>query len=428
MAPMDSKTYSDSRSPDTFADLRSASHARQRVRKHHRHSRNSRSPSRADTHTHPSEPSHSLPPVPQLGLYEAHAEPQRFNPTHHHRPRKRRCNHNKRTWAKALGRKADAHLTYVQYREEMERMFGCIDVRRDEEWVEDITHRAWEGGNWSEWCLQQGATWEDVWGWEPWVEIGETFGAWARRRIGEMRAVKEARLRAATLRNTGLVDMAIAMEKATALTTTQPTTPSDIEAHDLLARVLHPPWRRKTDTLPRAIHGYGFFAEYEWYWHRNMSGCFELTSWVSHSPSYWRCYCDMYAACGRWSPEDRVQPYYLYEFFVSPRGEVGELRDDGAEMAEVYGEMDRLQRGLSEFLNGYKAVCDEAEACDVVDGTTDCEKREGSDRGGAYDTSRVVDEWDFVTTPTPPSLSTPSSSWSMLGHEEHSQSDKVDTP
>ncbi|KAK7183926.1 hypothetical protein PSPO01_09948 [Paraphaeosphaeria sporulosa] len=186
---------------------------------------------------------------------------------------KRRNNHDKQTWAKALSRKADAHLSHTQYRKEMERFFGRIDVRYDDAWVEDIAHRELEGGNWSEGCMQQGAMWEVVQSWEPWVEIGEIFGAWARR-TREMRAVKEGRLRvaceaqstaSATEEEESQRAGSVEVEKAKEVTTL-PTTPSSIEAHALLDLALRPPWRGKANQVPPTCHNYDFFGEYEWYW------------------------------------------------------------------------------------------------------------------------------------------------------------------
>jgi hypothetical protein len=445
MTATSSNADSDCRSPDAFADLRSASHAQHRARKHRERCR----PTYTTCAQRPS--SRPNPSTP-------HVEPQRSPPLHTRR-RKRRCNRNKRTWARTPGCNADAYLAQAQYAAEMET-FGRIDVRGDDAWIRDVAYREWEGGNWSETCLQQGATWEDVRRRETFTEIGETFGAWGRRRIGEMRRVREARM------------VHDARPTATDGTqTTLPTTPADIEAHALLGRALRPR-RRGADSLPRAIHGYDFFGEYAWGWHRNWSGCFELSSWGCRSTSYWRCYCEAYAAHGRWSPEDRVQPYALEEFIVSScedgeaaaaarradvdalvadvrdmRGEASrmqavvdtarvamltarrevyeeglgvdpETRDVCDRMGEVYGEIHRLQRGLVDLVDEYAAMCDEVGGCAAVGNTLQGgEEGEGRAVGDAGESEAG---WDVVSDAASPLLSTSSSSWSMLTLEKES--------
>ncbi|KAL1610175.1 hypothetical protein SLS60_001840 [Paraconiothyrium brasiliense] len=512
MASAEPITHSDCRSPHTFADLRSESHAQRRVRKHLKRYNRFRSLSPADLPTHSKQQSHYLPscasrtcplygstygacehqfqaffpadpssaPVSKFTPYEAYAEAQRLIPVHNHHSHKRRSNRNKRTWAKALGRKNDAHLTFLQYKYEMVTMYGRIDLRRDDEWVDDITYREWEGGNWSEWCLQQGATWEAVAGWESFQEIGETFSKWGQRRINEMRQVKEDRLRAklkasaastptplsATTEGQNLT--ATTVEDKSTLKTTLPTTPSDIDGHARLQRIVRPSWRRKGDKFPPPLYGYYFFDEYEWYWHRNLSGCFELSSWASHSIFHWKCYCESYALCGRWSPEDRSQPYTLEEFIVSScegEGDVGAVREevngmyeDVADMhvevadmqtivdsaheetmkvrkeisldglgrdqetrevydrvCEVYGEMHKLQHGLKNLFDGYKALYDDVKACNAVEKKNDNEDRDVGEH--IPDDIREIN-WEIVSLkPMMPPLST-SSSWSMVELEK----------
>ncbi|KAJ4350400.1 uncharacterized protein N0V89_009021 [Didymosphaeria variabile] len=512
MASKELTTFSDCRSPHTFADLRSEAHAQQRVRKHLKRYNNFRSLSPVDLPTHPQQQSHYLPscasrtcplykstygtcdhrfqavfpadlssaPVSKFTPHEAYLEAQRSIPVHNRHSRKQRCNRNKCTWAKALGRKADAHLTFLQYTREIVRVWGRLDVQQDDEWVEDITHREWEGGNWSEFCMQQGATWDDVCGWESWKELGETFSKWGQRRINEMRQVKEDRLRAKLASTStaqspsteGRVDdcqdlASTTGEHKTALKTTLPTTPSDIRGHERLAGVVRPRSRRKSDKIPHIIHDYGFFDEYEWYWHRNLNGCFELTSWASHSTFYSPCYCEAYALCGRWSPEDRSQPYILDEFIVSScedeaederqREEVNGLYEDVADMhaevtdmqdvvdsaheetmrvrkelhieglgsdqetedvydrmVEVCGEMHRLQRGLKDVLDGYKAMCDGVKVCNAVE-------KDGNEDGevGEHTADDIEeDNWDIVSLDSMISSLSTSSSWSMVEIEE----------
>ncbi|KAJ4299114.1 hypothetical protein N0V90_004358 [Kalmusia sp. IMI 367209] len=370
-------------------------------------------------------------------------------PVHKHHSHKRRSNRNKRTWGKAAGRKADAQLA-------IKEMEG-VDMKWDQEWVEDIADREWEGGNWSEWCLQSGATWEDVRDWSEWKEIGETFSKWGQRRINEMRQVKEDRLTAKLAAiSTGQ------LSSSTQLTTTLPTTPDDIDGHAKLDFLLRESLQRRWNKFP-SIVGYSWFGEYEWYWHRNMSGCFELCSWTNHSS----CYCELYASCGKWSPEDRVQTYTLEEFFVPPihdgkmdedaikelyavyndvddmHAEVMEFQaivehahgnvmeahrevyqeglgnedDDIQEvygrMAEVYGEMYKLQQGLVQIYEGYNAMYD-----DMNDSSTEGKEAESEDEKASEHGDEIVEDgWDIVSLPPlRPSLST-TSSWSVVDRE-----------
>ncbi|KAF1941020.1 hypothetical protein EJ02DRAFT_455566 [Clathrospora elynae] len=109
---------------------------------------------------------------------------------------------------------------------------------------------------------------------------GEDFGAWARRRISEMRDMKEARIRS-TLLVQGTRSRA--MHPVDRIPqTTLPTSESDIRAHRLLTSILTPnkhflrsSRRKGTPPLP-SIRGFQWFGEYAWQWHRNMSGCWIL--------------------------------------------------------------------------------------------------------------------------------------------------------
>jgi hypothetical protein len=105
--------------------------------------------------------------------------------------------------------------------------------------------------------------------WRPGVQDADDFGAWGRRRIMEMRAVKEERIQRRLL----------ALAPTRGPGTTLPTAPSDILQHAPLAQVLTPNkfllfasrWS-KTAPYPM-IDGFYWFGEYEWTWHRNASGC-----------------------------------------------------------------------------------------------------------------------------------------------------------
>lgn len=341
-----------------YADLRSASRAQQRTSKYSKRYINPSSVFSTGDTTHPSQQPHYT-----FSHYSGLVSEST------HRTRKRHSNYNKRTWTKALSQKVDVHLAIAQFVREIEQIYwhGRFDLQGDDDWIKDITDGEWEGGNWSEWCMQQGATWENVRVWEPWTEIGETFPKWAQRRINEMRSVKEDRLRA-KLAGT----LPEKMKTDGSLGTTLPTTPGDIDGHANLEYVMRPPWRRKGVKFP-LVHGYGWFDEYEWYWHRNETGCFELTSWVKHS----QCYCELYAPCGRWSPEDRVQPYTLGEFIFAPGCEE-ELENKG-----VKGMCEYVDSAHVEFLEGVPEV-----------------------------------EWNIISLPTMISSPSRSSSWSIIEQDQ----------
>lgn len=102
----------------------------------------------------------------------------------------------------------------------------------------------------------------------------EGFSEWGQRRINEMRAVKEARLRA-KLSNT-------APEYNNGPSSTLPFRPDDIEGHGLLTYILSDAnvnvahcRRVKQPPFPR-IYNFAWFGEYKWQWHRNESGCWIL--------------------------------------------------------------------------------------------------------------------------------------------------------
>ncbi|CAO2650174.1 Nn.00g014660.m01.CDS01 [Neocucurbitaria sp. VM-36] len=127
---------------------------------------------------------------------------------------------------------------------------------------------------------------------DGWLISGENFGAWGRRRIMEMRAVKEERIRKAQRTLTPAVPTPVkgdekpSIDKADSTPriphTTLPITPSDIEGHQLLSSILTPNkyfrQRCRVKNIPPipAINGFYWFGEYAWQFHRNGSGCWEL--------------------------------------------------------------------------------------------------------------------------------------------------------
>lgn len=112
------------------------------------------------------------------------------------------------------------------------------------------------------------------------VVDGETFTAWAQRRIAEMRAVKEDRLRAA--QQSHKININTVSRGEVTIRTTLPTTAEDKHAHDLLHDVLsvnkYFRWWCRVHKIPpfHSIEGFGWFGEFSWKWHRNESGCWVL--------------------------------------------------------------------------------------------------------------------------------------------------------
>jgi hypothetical protein len=172
------------------------------------------------------------------------------------------------------------------------------------------------------------------------ITTGETFSSWARRRIAEMRRVKEHRIHKYgtltppkplsilphSMRNDsrpGRVNPTILTAPfAQPYETTLPTTLSDIRAHLTLTWALTPSnvytqycRSRNKPALP-IIDGYGWWGEYAWQWHRNMSGCwfldYEYDCREGSEQVYWgsaedRCYCEEFGVgreCEVPAPED----------------------------------------------------------------------------------------------------------------------------
>jgi hypothetical protein len=182
----------------------------------------------------------------------------------------------------------------------------------------------------------------------------EDFGVWARRRIEEMRRVKEDRLRSTSA--------PVSRTPASlSLATTLPIEKSDIYAHYLLSSALslskHEKNYLRSKHIPLfpVIHGFAWFGEYSWAWHRNASGCWEV-GYAGCGACAFPCSCccagngSMYygCACEEWrgvvAPEE-TQRCALVEWVVGElwdvmlaeeeqgkrgetvSGEVGEFRD-----------------------------------------------------------------------------------------------------
>jgi hypothetical protein len=191
--------------------------------------------------------------------------------------------------------------------------------------------------------------------WRLAVQDADDFGAWGRRRIMEMRAVKEERMQRQSL----------SLAPTRVLGTTLPTTPSDIHHHALLAEVLTPNkfllfasrWN-KTPPFP-IIDGFYWFGEFEWAWHRNASGCWEFGGQcgggalpcpccnMGNGSMAYPCSCEQFA--GTVAPED-TQRCGLVEWASSSLMEV--ILEDIGESEEderwVRGEWDMVSDAASE--------------------------------------------------------------------------------
>lgn len=132
---------------------------------------------------------------------------------------------------------------------------------------------------------------------EPYVQIGETFAVWCQRRIAEMRAVKEGRIRHGKPESSKQMLWKTKLDwryrrmydiyTSDAGTTTLPTNAYDALGHELLRSTLaNSRWMRKKQRISiRPINGYYWFGEFDWAWRRNMSGCWEI-GYTGRSLSY----------------------------------------------------------------------------------------------------------------------------------------------
>lgn len=127
---------------------------------------------------------------------------------------------------------------------------------------------------------------------ETYIEVGEDFSTWCQRRIGEMRSVKEARLRSSSPPTTkpmiwhrkrdGGYLRRYNIYTGDKSTTTLPTNAYDALGHELLHSILTPSrWWKRKQTIPQAslfqpVNGFRWFGEYEWEWYRDASGGWEI--------------------------------------------------------------------------------------------------------------------------------------------------------
>lgn len=331
-------------STQPFRDLRSASRAKQRTRKHLERYNHFRGLTRADLPSHPSQKSHYLPvcgvrdcptrnthdghwlsvfpadlstaPTAKFAKHEAYEEAQWSRPVvKHHSYTKPDSN----KWRARRYWKKDA-IEEIRSQDFREDLWW--------EWYQDLCRcYEYEESHLGRLLRERP---ELIRSWDAWTEVGETFSQWGQRRINEMRAVKEARLRAKlqTSPTTRTTSTSSAKEvdsdedegyhsststdsnpsSSPIPTTTQPTDPYDIQGHDLIKKVLTVNPRRQKWVKFSTVEGFYWFGEFEWYWHRNWSGCWYVTEHpcITWSP----CFCNQFRDLVWWDPED-VQRYDL---------------------------------------------------------------------------------------------------------------------
>ncbi|KAF2634138.1 hypothetical protein P280DRAFT_474842 [Massarina eburnea CBS 473.64] len=309
-----------------FRDLRSAAHEKKRIKKHLGRYKSFQATHRSDLPSHPQHREH----IPESSIYEGfpresstlHSrrftkreayEAQRGVPPfrHHHSREERWCPR----WERGVLERQAAHREVREFSREEEM---CWDYPY---WICcSYCQGYWPG------LEQDNREHEEITAavnsWEEWTEVGETFSKWCQRRIGEMRAVKEERLRAKSISTPELNEDEgyHSSTPSTSInripTTTRATHPSDIEAEALIKQVLtpnarlrrHAPWIK----LPRII-GFYWFGEYEWYWHRNESGCWELSEYNCQNAEGGSCEgCKGETRWGGWDPEAKCQAWWLH--------------------------------------------------------------------------------------------------------------------
>ncbi|KAF2832656.1 hypothetical protein CC86DRAFT_92529 [Ophiobolus disseminans] len=116
-----------------------------------------------------------------------------------------------------------------------------------------------------------------------WMREAEEFDVWARRRVGEMRGIKEG----------GMGDGDNGMK----VHTTRPTTLEDVHAHTLLSEVLVPNIRYIQWLGPGLIHLCGLwrFGDYKYAYYTCAPGAWSWR-WVSCD----RCVATCYRGCKPW--------------------------------------------------------------------------------------------------------------------------------
>lgn len=231
-------------------------------------------------------------------------------------------------------RKQDRIWGYWGYEKNTRRVQNCEDNRHH------LQEREWQAEYWYNQSRDHRFRYMDTlehfsrfgtWGDAKAIgdgEDGEDFSTWGKRRIEEMRRVKENRIRQKQAMSTAKSNLSLpkSTTPSTSIvcrtanvvpTTTLPTTYSDIRGHELLKYVLKPLdhhlkyLRRINKVFFPIVHGFSWFGEYSWAMHRNESGCWEfgrehcgsaaLQCLCCWSPKY-RCYCEQFE--GQASPED----------------------------------------------------------------------------------------------------------------------------
>ncbi|KAF1962440.1 hypothetical protein CC80DRAFT_487901 [Byssothecium circinans] len=339
-----------------FRDMRSAVHAKNRTRKHHHRYKNFQTIHPIDLPSHPHQRPYvralhgedqalgedpcsfpadlsTLPPQ-KFAKREAYVMAQQeappFPKNHSHRKR------HLRKWRKSC---VDRHETHREVREcdWQDRLWGdvfeyccshCCGVA------------IWMQGEGDE---ERAEIARAVYSWDE-PEVGEAFEKWGQRRINEMRMVKEERLRAKLAAENAARDVAPSAPTAdlgreededegyhsftssSTTTTTLATTTEDIEAEALVEYMLyHYTWMKYPE-----ITGFRWFNDRNifWYWHRNMTGCWELSEWNCKGEDGSVCKgCETYKGMGRWDPEARSQAWWLEAWISGEDWEEMERRD-----------------------------------------------------------------------------------------------------
>jgi hypothetical protein len=212
--------------------------------------------------------------------------------------------------------------------------------------------------------------------WREGVQEAEDFGTWGRRRINEMRACKEERMRRAQ-KGEDVEPLAQA--------TTLPTSHLDRHAHAILRSTITPSkrdisyWRSKGQAPFYTICGFEWFGEYAWAWHRNASGCWEF-GYDGCEGDAFPCPCccsgngSMYFACsckdfkdgqGRWvgpAPED-MQRCSLMEWV---NGSLWGLLQDDDNLSDEEAKVEEEWEVLSNATSQDWSVLSQASNFDII--------------------------------------------------------------
>ncbi|KAF2683163.1 hypothetical protein K458DRAFT_419367 [Lentithecium fluviatile CBS 122367] len=332
-----------------YRDLRSASRAKQRQRKHVKRYDGFRTVTPIDCPSHPEQRAHYLPtcresrcpthntldacPLRALPADLSIAPTRKFTKREAWKEARRFCRRTRRnphkvkravpTWKWARRRREQAEMTDAAkkgWEEDVDLNWFLHYLDEDHYYFLEWERDCWEGQTW---IYKDGVETEAMLSWVEWTVSGETFSAWCQRRINEMRAVKEARLRAELApedpsQSTSILaipdpneDEGYHSSTSTSSTkphTTLPTDPFDIHGHKLLHDVLqipaqvrkHQPWVRHC-VVPDDYH---WFGEYVWYWHRNETGCWIVLDWPCGENNS-LCFCEKWEGeeWMGWDPE-----------------------------------------------------------------------------------------------------------------------------